>query len=53
MKTNPNIHIICGKCGCATMMTYSIKIEEDKPQVYLICENCETLTNINEVLKTS
>ena len=53
MKTNPDIHIICGKCGCATMMTYSIKIEED-PQVYIICDNCNTITNINEVLnKTS
>jgi uncharacterized Zn finger protein len=52
---NPNVHIICGKCGCATMMEYQVvtsKDIEDKPEthVYLNCGNCGTITNLDELI---
>lgn len=57
MKTNPDVHIICGKCGCHTMFSYNISKdiddETDKPilVVYLYCENCGTLTGLDELMK--
>jgi hypothetical protein len=54
---NPNLHIICGKCGCNNMITYRVREELDdvtdkmKPQVYLSCGNCGTLTDLDEVIK--
>lgn len=55
-KTNPDVHLICGKCGCATMMHYDIELEIDDdgkyiPIVYLHCKNCGTLTGLDEVIK--
>ena len=26
---NPNLHIICGKCGCNHMFEYKVEIETD------------------------
>lgn len=56
---NPNIHIICGKCGCSTMMEYSASIEvtedglSDYIDVVLTCNNCHTLTSLNEIIKSN
>lgn len=58
-KTNPDVHIICGKCGCATMFKYSIKEDCDdnsnnnEKQLYvsLCCENCSTLTHLDEIIE--
>lgn len=55
-KINPDIHIICGKCGCATMFNYEVVVEENddtgakKPSVYLTCGNCSTLTGLDEIV---
>jgi len=59
-KTNPDIHIICGKCGCATEFVFKLSLnakefvkDENKlqPAVYLSCGNCATLTDLSEVVK--
>lgn len=51
-KTNPDIHIICGKCGCATMFEFKVvdSGEDAKPTVLLTCNNCSTLTGLDEVM---
>lgn len=56
MKTNPDVHIICGKCGCSTMMKYKLSEEKNDDGkkitvVYLICNNCNTLTGLDELIK--
>ena len=54
---NPNLHIICGKCGCNNMITYLVREELDdvidkmKSQVYLYCGNCKTVTDLDEVIE--
>ena len=54
----PNIHIICGKCGCATEFAFKLFFnakefakDENKlqPAVYLTCDNCSTLTDLSEI----
>lgn len=56
-KTNPDVHIICGKCGCATMMKYKVSNQvyiatnETEINVFLICENCSTLTGLDDLLE--
>jgi len=56
-KTNPNIHIICGKCGCATMFEFRLNMDgndngkEIYPAVYLLCRNCSTLTGLEEIIE--
>lgn len=54
---NTPVHIICGRCGCSTLMKYKTSyefiednVEEDNIHIYFICENCGTLTGIDEVL---
>lgn len=53
---NPKLHIICGMCGCNSMLTYEIKTEinddtnEEYPVVYIICDNCSTVTDLCETL---
>ena len=55
-KINPDIHIICGKCGCATMMNYNLSTEitedgvNEYTVVYLTCNNCHTITSLNELM---
>ena len=56
---NPNIHIICGKCGCNHMFKYKVNIEgnynddtsECSPSVNIICYNCGTLTGLEEIIE--
>ena len=56
-KTNPDVHIICGKCGCATMFKYCVSnlINPDNEEdvyvdVTLICKNCSTMTGLDELI---
>ena len=53
-KTNPDLHIICGKCGCRSMFEYWVRNvindnNETKPVVSISCGNCGTLTWLNEI----
>ena len=48
-KLNPDVHLICGKCGCGTMFSYSLSVEEEGTTVYLYCGNCSTLTGLDEI----
>lgn len=52
-KINPDIHIICGKCGCATMFEFEVvnNGEDTKPTVYITCNNCSTLTGLDEIMQ--
>lgn len=54
---NPNIHIICGKCGCNHMFSFETKKEinddtdEEMIVVYISCHNCGTLSALDEIIK--
>jgi len=54
---NPNIHIICGKCGCNHMFSFEIKKEindntnKEVMVVYVSCDNCGTLTSLDELME--
>lgn len=56
-KTNPDIHIICGKCGCATMFTFKFQLDGNDngkvvyPAVFISCQNCGTLTGLDEIIE--
>lgn len=55
-KTNPDLHLICGKCGCSTMLSFTVNLEYDleenmNPEVYIFCENCGTLTGLEEEIE--
>lgn len=56
-KINPDIHIICGKCGCATMFEFKLVLdgnddgEKITPSIFLTCKNCSTLTGLNEIIE--
>ncbi len=56
-KLNPDVHLICGKCGCGTMFSFELSIdsiddgEGQYPAVYLSCGNCGTLTGLEEISK--
>ena len=56
-KINPDLHIICGKCGCATMLSFELELDGcdvgDKifPAVYISCENCGTLTGLEKIIE--
>jgi hypothetical protein len=56
-KTNPDVHIICGKCGCGTMMEYTVKLHKvgrgEDYVPYLTCTNCNTVTALYETIKHS
>ncbi len=43
---NPKIHIICGACGCNSMLEYSIT----EPDISIHCRNCSFVVGIDEVL---
>jgi len=49
-----SLHIICGKCGNGEPNNFGIKVEnnpeEDRPDVFITCSNCSTLTEIGESL---
>lgn len=51
---NPRVHVICGFCGNGDkdLMSYEIKKDEDdKLIVSISCENCSSLTGLDEVMK--
>jgi len=54
---NPNLHIICGKCGCNHMFTYKVKpdVDDDTGEkilnVVIYCNNCHTVTDLDEIIK--
>lgn len=56
-KLNPDIHIICGKCGCATMFEFKLTLdgcddgEKIYPAIHIVCNNCSTLTGLEEIIK--
>ena len=56
-KNNPNLHIICGKCGCRTMLSFEFCLDGTDngeyvyPAVYIHCDNCGTLTSLDEEIK--
>ncbi len=52
------IHMICGICGNNEMFKFRIHPEarEDKdgnqfPAVFITCENCSSITGLDEVIK--
>lgn len=51
------IHIICGMCGCETILSFQVRkeINDDTGEyinvVYIHCENCSTLTGLDETIK--
>lgn len=54
---NPPLHIICGKCGCKNEISFKINptgncnTEGDEyPAVFVSCDNCGTLTGLDEVI---
>ncbi len=53
-RLNPNLHIICGKCGCNNMLEFELDLdgcdngEYIYPSVYISCRNCGTLTGLDE-----
>jgi uncharacterized Zn finger protein len=56
-KLNPDLHMICGKCGNKNELSYSIVKEiddetgEDKQEVSIFCDNCGTLTYLSEIIE--
>lgn len=55
---SPRLHIICGLCGCNNMLSFEVKSDvgdEDENITYtyvnIICGNCGTLTELNEIIK--
>jgi len=56
-KTNPDIHIICGKCGCATEFSFKFNKEGCDyreyitPSISLHCANCSTITGLEEIVE--
>jgi uncharacterized Zn finger protein len=58
----PRIHMICGICGNKDMLSYQVlrdadienegeKNEKKYDAVYISCENCSSLTGLDEVIK--
>lgn len=54
------LHIICGNCGSKDDMTFEINpkghdVSEGEikfePAVFIVCENCGTLHDLNETIK--
>jgi RNase P subunit RPR2 len=54
---HPKLHLICGRCGCNNMLTYSIgtdiddETEKEYQYVNIICNNCHTITQLDEFIK--
>jgi len=54
---NPQIHIICGRCGCNNELDYYLTIEvnddtyEKETKVVINCSNCGTQTYLDELIK--
>jgi len=57
---NPRIHIICGVCGSNKDFIFTIEPigncdneGNTYPAVFITCQNCRTLTSLDEVMKES
>jgi len=56
-KIDPDLHMICGKCGCATMLSFELVLDgcDDGdnifPAIYISCGNCGTLTGLDEIIE--
>lgn len=60
-NVNKKLHIICGMCGCDSMLSYSIseayeETDDDNDEyktvqdVCIHCDNCGTITVLDEVI---
>ena len=53
-RLNPDLHIICGKCGCNNMLEFKLCLDgNDKdecvyPAVFITCGNCGTLSSLDD-----
>lgn len=51
------LHIICGMCGCDDMLSFQVRKEIGDNNsdyinvVYIYCENCSTLTGLDETIE--
>ena len=43
---NPDVDLVCGKCGCGSMLSFKPLIDGE---VYVSCGNCGTLTGMDEI----
>lgn len=43
-----SLHIICGNCGSNAHLTFAISLEGGLPKCYMTCENCTTVTDLEE-----
>ena len=54
-KTDPDIHIICGKCGHTDFDFKFDKFGNDDgelyPVIFLCCKNCSTVTGLDEIVE--
>lgn len=56
---NAKLHIICGNCGCNTMLSFEIDpkghdVSDDKekyePAVFIYCRNCTTIHDLQDCI---
>lgn len=57
-KLNPELHIICGKCGNKNFLSFEIDPKgncaedgSEYPAVFISCGNCGTLSGLDEFIK--
>ena len=48
MMVCAKLHIICGNCGCADELKLKLYREGDIQHVWIICENCSTVHNVED-----
>jgi uncharacterized Zn finger protein len=46
-----SLHMICGNCGCNSEFHHNVEIEEGEICVYLTCNNCSTIHDLESVSK--
>ena len=46
-----SLHIICGRCGMLGDMSYKITNDAEGQHVYITCNNCSTVTGLDEIIK--
>jgi uncharacterized Zn finger protein len=50
----PGVHLYCERCGQHMNFKYEVVINVDLTHsVYLCCNNCETITDLEEITKDS
>ena len=56
-KLNPDLYIICGKCGCSSMLSFNLHLDGNDngeyiyPSVFISCGNCGTVTTLEDEIK--